>query len=135
MLGSGFGFHYIFHRVSGLGLGSGFIPGPEPETRFFSGTHVWSQHIHGYVQELTICLELHVNLHPESQIKACHILHMDTPGSLCKINKTDKSYNQILNYFFVMKDTRDLTFRSFLIMEIISSRHNTFAITKMLSIF
>jgi hypothetical protein len=101
-----------------------------------------SNQIHGYVQEFSIFPDLHVNLHSEMQIRACHsipyadrILHMDASGGLCKVNKSDRNYSQILNYFFILKDSRDLSLRSFPIMEAITSRHNTFSISKMLSLF
>jgi len=101
-----------------------------------------SNQIHGYVQVFSVFLDLHINLHSEMQLKACHsipyadrILHMDTSGGFYKVNKSDRSYSQIFNYFYILKVSRDLSSRSFPIMEAITLRHNTSSISKMLSIF
>ena len=59
------------------------------------------------------------------------MLQVDATGSLTKINKKDREFPTILNYFMLARDFGKLEKPAFNVTEMISSRHDTFSISEM----
>jgi hypothetical protein len=78
-------------------------------------------------------------MHCERQLDGIHripehrrILEVDSTGGLCKITqKMNDQYAQIMNYVFLMKDSKDFSVPGVVINETVTSRQDTTRIGEM----
>ena len=81
-------------------------------------------------------------LQTEKQLKSVHqvtpnkrICHVDATGSLVRIEKSHRKFNQLLNYVMLLKDIGDSSLPGFNITEMCTSRHDTYSIGEMFNLF
>jgi hypothetical protein len=93
----------------------------------------------GYVQRFQVAPDFVLGLQCEKQLHAIHrvpeehrVVHVDSTGGLVKITQSmNDQYSDIMNYVFMLKNSRDFELPGVVVQEVATSRHDTMRIGEM----